>query len=406
MIFMAILFGFMKYTENSAKKSSFAANPDPETITHFPIPPCEDKFFINRPCYDFVWSGNNDKRIDEIVTRIMANNPGRPIPSDKVKSFQTKKEMVQWIIDNPSRTPGALYLEVMNETIIAYGTKTDSVSSRIGRKVEDPTFKFQMPLQLAASREIGRSLVGDPNFSWNVGLKAYGHPGLKSERMNVDNIFIEQFSGIFYMAAAMFAFTFQVSAVVLEKELKHRQLSFGLFLSTFISKSSSTTSVAFAIFLVSVFVQSRAPIMYEPEIVATTNLIENQFPVVMPPLQTPKSPPLQLAIGSQLNLNQNNTTSSTPTTYMLTSPPVLLTQNSLLNVTSPTVQPPQPTLIPPGSPSVINPILINIPLHISSSPTRKSKHPPTRRKISKAKRKLFPVKLNRKMLKLTEIPVL
>ncbi|KAI7993468.1 hypothetical protein LOK49_LG11G00024, partial [Camellia lanceoleosa] len=38
---------------------------------------------------------------------------------------------------------------------------------------EDPTLKFQIPLQIAAEREIARSLIGDPNFSWAVSLKEF-----------------------------------------------------------------------------------------------------------------------------------------------------------------------------------------------------------------------------------------
>lgn len=48
------------------------------------IPPCEDKFYVKTPCYDFLWSGNSSSRVSSIVTAIMANNPQRPIPSSKV----------------------------------------------------------------------------------------------------------------------------------------------------------------------------------------------------------------------------------------------------------------------------------------------------------------------------------
>lgn len=58
---------------------------DPETLSSFPIPPCENnKFFTKLPCFDFLWSGNDSQRITNIVQKIMDNNPGRPIPSHKV----------------------------------------------------------------------------------------------------------------------------------------------------------------------------------------------------------------------------------------------------------------------------------------------------------------------------------
>lgn len=70
-----------KYSE---KKPIMGAAHDPKPVTDLSIPPCEDMFFIKVPCYDFVWSGGGSHRIDSIVSRIMANNPGRPIPFDKV----------------------------------------------------------------------------------------------------------------------------------------------------------------------------------------------------------------------------------------------------------------------------------------------------------------------------------
>lgn len=59
---------------------------DPVALVAPPIPPCEEKFFIKTdpPCFDFLWSGNSSSRIASIVGAIMANNPGRPIPSHKV----------------------------------------------------------------------------------------------------------------------------------------------------------------------------------------------------------------------------------------------------------------------------------------------------------------------------------
>lgn len=67
--------------ESSASHTSVT---DPMALVSPPIPPCEDKFFVKRPCFDFVWSGNQSRRVTDIVSAIMANNPGRPIPREKV----------------------------------------------------------------------------------------------------------------------------------------------------------------------------------------------------------------------------------------------------------------------------------------------------------------------------------
>ncbi|XP_073021934.1 ABC transporter A family member 2-like [Primulina eburnea] len=224
-IFMALVFGITEMNKYSEKKPIMGAAHDPKPVTDLSIPPCEDMFFIKVPCYDFVWSGGGSRRIDSIVSRIMANNPGRPIPFDKVKSFKTKDEVLEWLLMNPMLTCGALHFEEKNATVISYGTVTNSNTKKIGRQVEDSTFKYQMPLQIAASREIGRSLIGDPSFSWIVGFKEYAHPAYMASTYDIegDDSVFEFFLGIFFLAAAVLAFVFQINYVVLEKELKHRQ---------------------------------------------------------------------------------------------------------------------------------------------------------------------------------------
>lgn len=85
LFFLGLLFGIQKGMDFRSKHpSTIRAVNDPQPLTNPPIPPCEHKFFIKHPCYDFVWSGSGNKRIESIVSGILANNPGRPIPSTKV----------------------------------------------------------------------------------------------------------------------------------------------------------------------------------------------------------------------------------------------------------------------------------------------------------------------------------
>lgn len=85
--FIALLFAIQKTQDYRAKKPSFGnAVYDPKALINPPILACEEKLFINLPCYDFVWSGAKSERIESIVTRIMSDNPGRPIPAKKVKN--------------------------------------------------------------------------------------------------------------------------------------------------------------------------------------------------------------------------------------------------------------------------------------------------------------------------------
>ncbi|XP_042947784.1 ABC transporter A family member 2-like isoform X1 [Carya illinoinensis] len=291
--------------------TSFKRVTDPKPLFSTPIPPCEDKFYTKVPCFDFLWSGNESAAVRSIVNGIMVNNPGRPIPSTKVQSFRTPYEIDAWLFSNPMRCPGALHFVQRNATVISYGIQTNSTPAAVRGNYEDPTFKFQIPLQIAAEREIARFLIGDPNFNWVVGFKEFAHPA------------VEIFSAVatvgptFFLATAMFSFVFQISSLITEKELKLRQamtmmglydsaywlswltwegvltflsslflvlfgmmfqfefflnnsfavvflvfflfqlnmIGFAFMLSAFISKSSSSTTVGFSIFIVGFMTQ-------------------------------------------------------------------------------------------------------------------------------------------------------
>ncbi|XP_043704169.1 ABC transporter A family member 2-like [Telopea speciosissima] len=216
-LFSSLFFIFLLFSINLISKSSSKINyDDPEPLISPPIPPCEDKFFIMTPCYDFVWSGNGSARIRSVVSNIMANNPGRPISPNRVKSFRTPEEVDDWLFRDPMRSPGALHFLERSPAVISYGIQTNSTPVTKRGRYEDPTFKFQVPLQIAAEREIARSLIGDPKFSWDVGLKAFVHPS--GEKFST----METIGPTFFLAIAMFGFVFQMSSLVTEKELKLR----------------------------------------------------------------------------------------------------------------------------------------------------------------------------------------
>ncbi|XP_015068163.1 ABC transporter A family member 2 [Solanum pennellii] len=222
-LFASLFFIFLLFLIQRAIEARFSSSTsykdvrDPEPLLSPPIPPCEDKNFIAFPCYDFIWSGSQSPKISQIVNGIMANNPGRSIPSSKVLSFRTRDEVDDWLFKNPMRCPGALHFVERNASVISYGIQTNSTPVANRGVFEDPTFTFQIPLQLAAEREIARSLIGDPNFSWVVSLKEFAHPAF------------EVFSALrtigptFFLAVAMFGFVFQINALIIEKELKLRQ---------------------------------------------------------------------------------------------------------------------------------------------------------------------------------------
>ncbi|CAN1262525.1 ABC transporter A family member 2 [Linum perenne] len=310
--FILLLFCIQKAMNSSVDyTTAYSTIRNPATAVSPAIPPCEDKFFIRTPCFDFLWSGNDSISIARIVRAIMANNPGRPISDVKVKSFRSTEEVDAWLLANPSHSPGALHFTQVSNATIRYGIQTNSSAVPKRGRTEDPTFKFQIPLQIAAEREIARFVIGDPNFRWTVGLIEYAHPA--------DEFFssLVAVGPAFFLAFAMFGFVLQITALVTEKELKLRQamstmglydsaywlswviwegiialfsalflvifgmmfqfdffkknsfavvfLVFFLFqvnmiglafmLSTFISKASSATSAGFSLFIVGFFTQ-------------------------------------------------------------------------------------------------------------------------------------------------------
>ncbi|TYJ98618.1 ABC transporter A family member 2 [Cucumis melo var. makuwa] len=218
LFFIFLIFCIQKAIE-SRYSSSTALNdvPNPELQPNPSIPPCEDKYFIKLPCYDFVYSGGSSPKVRSIVSAIMAKNPGRSIPASKVLSFGTPAEVDKWLFNNPMTCPGALHFTERNGTVISYGIQTNSTGVARRGQYEDPTFKFQIPLQIAAEREIARSLIGDPNFSWVVNFMEFAHPPVNNFSA------VNTVGPTFFLAIAMFGFVLQISSLITEKELKLRQ---------------------------------------------------------------------------------------------------------------------------------------------------------------------------------------
>ncbi|KAL0689794.1 hypothetical protein Bca4012_089472 [Brassica carinata] len=194
---------------------------DPKALASHPIPPCDDKFNTKFPCYDFVWSGNQSRRVSDIVSAIMANNPGRPIPTNKVKSFKGPEEVDVWFTSHPLHAPGALHFTERNATVISYGVQTNSSSATKRGRTEDPTFKFLVPLQIAAEREIARFLIGDPKFGWSFGFKEFPQPVVAKD---VTISPLNLMGPVFFLAFSMFGFVLQLGSLATEKELKLRQV--------------------------------------------------------------------------------------------------------------------------------------------------------------------------------------
>lgn len=105
-LFASFFFVFLIFCIQEAINASYSTStsyksvPDPKPLFSPPIPPCEDKFFTKLPCFDFLWSGNDTAAFRTIVDKILANNPGRPIPSTKVGVFfASRRTKWKWILE-------------------------------------------------------------------------------------------------------------------------------------------------------------------------------------------------------------------------------------------------------------------------------------------------------------------
>lgn len=87
-----------------------------------------------------------------------------------MKYFEAPDVADIWLYQNQLRTTGALHLEEKNSTVIGYGIQTNNTQAKDEKSSDDPTFKYRIPLQVAAEREIARSLIGGI-FCWFVLLK-------------------------------------------------------------------------------------------------------------------------------------------------------------------------------------------------------------------------------------------
>lgn len=85
----------------------------------------------------------------------------------QVKSFGTQKETDAWFLDNPARSPGALHIVDRNTTVISYGIQPNSSVLYIV-PFQQIFLKFQIPLQIAAEREIARTLIGGTSITNSI----------------------------------------------------------------------------------------------------------------------------------------------------------------------------------------------------------------------------------------------
>ncbi|GJP41806.1 hypothetical protein CLOM_g1449 [Closterium sp. NIES-68] len=197
--------------------TEFRDTATPKVVEVQPIMACQNAMNIVKPCYDFLWSGNNSRIITSLVQNISANNPGRPIPPSSIIGFANPSDVDTWLLANPMRTPGALHFAFTEKGDLGFAVQTNSTAKLHRGTFENPTFDHQVPLQAAAEREIARYIAQDWTLGWQPSYSEFAHPPYQS-------LSAMPLAGpTFLFAAAMFNFVTQAANLVLERELKLRQ---------------------------------------------------------------------------------------------------------------------------------------------------------------------------------------
>ena len=73
--------------------------------------------------------------------------------------FATPADVDVWLLANPFRALGAIHFVQLAGGGIGYGLQTNSTAEQQRGIYQDPTFFMQVPLQVAAERELARHLT-------------------------------------------------------------------------------------------------------------------------------------------------------------------------------------------------------------------------------------------------------
>ncbi|WVZ07774.1 hypothetical protein V8G54_021120 [Vigna mungo] len=288
LIFIFLIFAIDKAIKaQTSTSTAYKTVTDPPTEPSPPITPCEDKFFIKLPCYDFVWSGDQNPIFQTITHPSLQGMPFlfaifnfirklaidySPITDScvQVKSFKNKTEQPYDL------SRGASFF-VAKRHRYKLRSSDQLHQSSVARQISGPYYVVSTSSSACRRRE---GNCQTPYWSWNVFLREFAHPSLAPFSA------VGSIGPAFFLAIAMFNFVLQISSLVTEKELKLRQsmTMMGLYdfaywsswliwetvvtilssllitglafmLSAFIKKSSSATTMGFSIFIVGFLTQ-------------------------------------------------------------------------------------------------------------------------------------------------------
>jgi ABC-type multidrug transport system ATPase subunit len=209
---------------------AYLDNKSPAVVGAGGIPSCSEDLFIKSPCWDFLYSPNTSSVARDLVDGIRLNNPGGVIAEENVIGFESIESANAFLAANPERVPGGVHFLLGDEgTIdvldgpspIDFVLVANTTVKSFKDQYQDPTFFFNVPMQVAVEREIAayqwRMAGREGSVEWNVSSSMFAHPTTQS--VNI----VGQAIGPFIFAANMFNFVLLMSSIVSEKERGLRQ---------------------------------------------------------------------------------------------------------------------------------------------------------------------------------------
>jgi len=165
-------------------------------------------------CYDFVYSPAGDPVVEGLVAGMRENNPGRPIPEGRVRGFGDRSAVDAFLSEQWGTVPAAIHFDTQlppfDGSVVGYTLQTNSTVSFFKGKFTHPNLDHQLPLQVAAEREMLRRLSGGL-AGWEVAVATFPHP--PAQRIALDG----SIAPTFVFAAACFNMVLAMSAVLSEK---------------------------------------------------------------------------------------------------------------------------------------------------------------------------------------------
>lgn len=205
-------------TFSNSQYSSFSADRSPDPVAVTDIPPCTSNKFIkaNRHCYTFLYTPNNNTRVDELVNIIRTeNNP--VIPEDRVLGLRNQTEVDDFLVANPEIVMVVLHVISIDNKTLDYMIQLNGTVRFFKGRWEDPNLYLQLPMQRAVERAFAIMVTKNPNLEWSVNYRDFPHPVLTQEST------VGRVAPVFILASLTFNFVMLLTNVVKEKESGVRQ---------------------------------------------------------------------------------------------------------------------------------------------------------------------------------------